>query len=468
MIYFIIIKTLSDKKGLVITLIAVLVFALWKLSDLHFRFGDENVYFYMTHAILSGLVPYRDFFLADPPFFVYLLSGFKFLFGSNVILFKTLPVIFDSLSAFLIYLILKKKENKFAFFGPILYLFSFTVLSTSDYITGAEMMIAFILLALYTEENKKHFWSGVLWALACLSKLYAGPALIGVLIYKIYKKEFADLKKIILGGLVTTFIILLPFIIIAPHQMFYDIIIHQFRRPEGINKWNIFEFFISLEWFILMAGIIGAFVTKNKVWVFSFLFSLIFFLLYRDLYYLYLHLLWPFVALLAIEFVYFLDKNYEDLSWGFIILYVFIIIYPISVYTNNTSREGIFSNPEEIAQVLRLAPNNLPVYGTQEVAPLIALLSGREIFENKIDTNTQNFASGTHNKDEISKNAASQGIYLLARVGEYPEQNIHDTGFEPYFDAKIFKSTCSKLKSFPRPTPNDNLNEIAIYHCFSK
>ena len=75
------------------------------------------MYFYMTQAILSGFIPYKDFFLADPPFFIYLLSGFKFIFGSNIILFKIIPVLFDSFSAILIYLILKKKENRFAFLG---------------------------------------------------------------------------------------------------------------------------------------------------------------------------------------------------------------------------------------------------------------------------------------------------------------------------------------------------------------
>ncbi len=431
-------------------------------------FGDENVYFYMTHAILSGSIPYKDFFLADPPFFIYLLSGFKFLFGSNIILFKALPIVFDSFSAILVYLILKKRENKFAFLGPILYLFSFTVLSTSDYVTGAEVMISLILLALYTEENKKHFWSGVFWALACLSKLYAGPALIGVLIYKIYQKEFIELKQIIIGGLITTLIVLIPFIILAPKELFYDLIIHQFKRPVGINKWNVIGFFVSFEWFILSAGMIGAFITSKKVWGLSFLFSLIFFLLYRDLYYLYLHLLWPLVVLLAIEFVSFLNKKSEDLSWGFIILYIFIAIYPLSVYIGNTSQEGVFSNPQEIVGVLQTAPDNFPIYGTQEVAPLVALLSGREIFENKIDTNTQNFASGTHNKNEISKNAIENGVYLVARVGEYPEQNIHDTGFELYFDINVFKSACTKYKSFERKSSNDYLNEIAIYRCLSK
>jgi hypothetical protein len=130
--------------------------------------------------------------------------------------------------------------------------------------------------------------------------------------------------------------------------------------------------------------------------------------------------------------------------------------------------EGIFNNPKEIATALQNAPDNFPVYGVQEVAPLVALMSGRTIFENKIDTNTQNFVAGTQNKTEISKNAVKNGIYLVARVGEYPDLNIHDTGFELYFDTDTFKAFCTKYKSFDRPNLTDNLNKVTIYRCLSK
>ena len=62
----------------------------------------------------------------------------------------------------------------------------------------------------------------------------------------------------------------------------------------------------------------------------------------------------------------------------------------------------------------------------------------------------------------------AKGIYLVARVGEYPEQNIHDVGFEAYFNPEIFKTACTKYKSFARPNSLDNLNEVAIYRCVLK
>ena len=423
----------NERRDIWIVAAAVAIFSLLKIFSLHYRFGDENVYFYMSNAVLHGALPYKDFFLADPPFFIYLMAGFKAIFGSHLILFKILPVLLDSLSSVLLYLILRNK-NSFAVLGPIFYLFSFTVLSTSDYVTGAEVMIFFVLLGIYLDRREKYYYSGVAWALACVSKLYAGPALLGFMFYKVLTKDFKSLQKIILGGLAASIVVLLPFLFLAPRQTLYDLIIHQLQRPAGINKWNIMRVFISFEWLFLIAATIGAFVSKNKKFVFPLIFSAIFFLIYRDLYYLYLHLLLPFVVILAVETVEFLNKRKEEFAWSFIVLYICIALYALFGYTNTYKQEGIFENPQEIAAALKAVPENLPVYGAQEVAPLVALMSGRKIFDNVIDTNTQNFAAGTHNLKLISENAAQVGIYLVARTAEYPDQNIHNTGFEGYFD----------------------------------
>ena len=207
------------------------------------------------------------------------------------------------------------------------------------------------------------------------------------------------------------------------------------------------------------------FKTKNKLWILPLIFSITFFLLYKDLYYLYLHILMPFFVILAIELLEFLFEKQKELFYLAIFIFITIFFYSTYSYTNEYQKEGIFNNPEEVAEVLRNIPDSLPIYGVQEVAPLVALMSNRQIFNNIIDTNTQNFAAGTQDKDKISNEAVRSGIYLVARVGYYPEQNIVDTGFEGYFDKEIFKKYCTNYKSFERPSWNDPLNQITIYRC---
>mgnify|MGYP001566575500 CR=1 FL=1 len=456
----------NKHKHIWIVVLVVASFVVWKLSTLQFRFGDENVYFYMSDAVLRGLVPYKDFFYADPPFFIYLMAGFKAFFGSHIILFKILPILFDSASAVLIYLLLRK-NNVFAVLAPALYLFSFTVISTSDYVTGAEIMIFLMLMALLFDQNKKHYWSGVFWALACLCKLYAGPALLGFLFYKLISKEFLPIRNIILGGLGASILILLPFFILAPHQALNDLIIHHLHRPLGIDKLRIFGVFFSFEWLMVISAIAGIFIAKNKIWAYPLLFSVIFFLLYRDLYYMYLHLLMPFIAILAVEFLEFLNKKKEEFSWSLIAFFIFVASYSIYGYVNIYAPQGIFREPQEIAEALKNAPENLPAYGSIEMAPLVALMSGKKIFDNVMDTSVQNFASGGQNLSLISEKAAKSGVYLVTRVANYPEQNIKDTGFEGYFDKKVFDSSCALYKSFDRISPDDPLNQVAIYKCYN-
>ncbi|MCR4334785.1 MAG: glycosyltransferase family 39 protein [Patescibacteria group bacterium] len=452
------------KRDIWIVTVTIAVFALWKLSSLHFRFGDENIYFYMSDAIWRGLVPYRDFFFADPPFFIYLLALFKGLFGSHIILFKALPIVFDSASAVLIFLLLRK-TNVFAYLGPIFYLFSFTVLATSDYMTGAEMMIFFLLLAIYLDQREKHFYSGVSWALACLSKLYAGPALLGFLFYKIISKEFLAIKKIILGGLVATFIVLAPFFIIAPHQTFQNLIVHHLHRPYGIDKWKIASVFFKFEWLLVVASIAGIFIARKKLYVYPLIFSAVFFLIYTDLYYMYLHLLMPFIVILTVGLFTYLHTRQEEFAWTFSLFYIFVAIYSITIYANTFAPQGVLDNPQEIAEVLKNAKEDLPIYGSTEVAPLVALISGKEIFDNAIDTNTQSFASGAQDLGVMSQDAVEHGVYFVARIANYPKQNITDTGFEGYFDRKIFESSCVLYKSFDRTSPDTLLNQVAIYKC---
>ena len=171
------------------------------------------------------------------------------------------------------------------------------------------------------------------------------------------------------------------------------------------------------------------------------------------------------MVILAVEFVDFLNKKREELAWVFIALYVCVIIYSISGYVNIYQPEGIFYQPEEIATALRNAPGNLPIYGEDEVAPLLSLMSGRQIFDNMIDTSIQHFASGAQDMNALSEKAAENGIYFVARVANYPDQNIHDTGFEEYFDKKVFDSSCKLYKAFDRSVPDDPLNQVAIYKC---
>ena len=141
-----------------------------------------------------------------------------------------------------------------------------------------------------------------------------------------------------------------------------------------------------------------------------------------------------------------------------------LIIVSSTLYLNDFATRGRFLNSVEIAEYIKTLPDNFKIYGSHEVAPLVALESKRILFDNQIDTNVQAFSSGGLNLQEISKKAAGEGIYLVARIVDKPEFGITDAGYEGFFDKSVFVDYCKRLKKFPS-TANEADNFIAVYRC---
>ncbi len=139
--------------------LTLLIFWLIKLAHLEFHFGDGNVYYYMADRLLQGTLPYRDFLIADPPLLVILLAGIKLLIGNQLILFQTVPLILESITAVLLFFLSRQQLPKLAKFIPALYLFSFLILSTTDYLTGLHFVNCLIVLAYFF--RKKPYLSGI-------------------------------------------------------------------------------------------------------------------------------------------------------------------------------------------------------------------------------------------------------------------------------------------------------------------
>lgn len=267
---------------------SIVSFLIYKFSHLVLHFGDGNAYIYMAKVINGGALPFRDFFLADPPFMVYFLAFLKLFLRDNLILFQALPIVFEATVALLIFLILKKWTNVFSFLAPIFYLFSFSTISTSDYLTGVQLVVLLSVLAIYFWEKETPIFSGISWMLALLTKLYVLPALVGFIIFIFWKDNREKLKKMIYGAIGAFAFIMGPFLILFFFKVWNYLIAHQFGRPAGLDKWYVWNFFLVRGWPILFLGFAGILIAWRRVFVLSFAMIFVFFLVYQDLYYLYL------------------------------------------------------------------------------------------------------------------------------------------------------------------------------------
>lgn len=445
---------------------SALAFLIYKLNNLVYRHSDHNIYFFYGDKILHGHVPFRDFFMTDPGLYAYILAGVKFLVGKDILLLQAIPLLLHVIIAILIFALLKKWQTKLALLAPAIYLFSFSTLANSDYATGEEWAILTMLLALLLWENKKPFWSGVLWALTGLLKLYTGAALIGFLIYNFFTAGKKNTLKLIAGGIPLALLWFGAFTLIARNNFWYSLIGFHLHRPAGLDKGAIYLYFLQHEMLLLGLGILGLIILRKKaVWAMAAGLA-IFFLAFKDLYYLYLQTLIPLLTLGTIAFLSWLwqTKNGKAYALSVIALYAGMTVYSISFYNQNWLPRAQFTNAAEVSKEVAALPENYPLYGTYETTPLVSLLSGRDIFKNYYDTNPISFWNGRLDKTKISNEAVDNGVYLVSRISYYPQYGIDQTGFEEYFDKSLFTKYCKPALVFAS-TSNENDNYLAIYKC---
>ncbi|MHA1575374.1 MAG: hypothetical protein ACTSXL_04465 [Alphaproteobacteria bacterium] len=119
---------LIKNKYILTFILTSIIFLAIKIPFISFKFSDENTYFLMAKQITQDQIPYKDFFLANPPLQVYLLAFFMLFINKNYLLLKLIPLVFSILTAFFVFLIGEKLWNKkHGLFASTLFLFSFII-----------------------------------------------------------------------------------------------------------------------------------------------------------------------------------------------------------------------------------------------------------------------------------------------------------------------------------------------------
>jgi hypothetical protein len=337
-------------------------------------------------------------------------------------------------------------------------------LGTSDFSTGVQLTILFSLIAWFAAKKERPVVSGIAWGLSILTKLYALPAFIGYLIYLVWQKKKSWF--LILSAIVTGLLILLPFFIASPHGFMESIILHQFHRTAGNDRWAVWSFFLKKEWVLVILGLIGASLKTNRRYLIPFIASVLFFIVFKDLYYLYLAYFFPYLIIFAVSLI---DKLWQDaeikpLAFVALTFCLWSMGGGLLKYQDSVLVHGRFLNVQEIADFLKTQSEHQEIYGSHEVAPILSLYSGKKLFGNYIDTNSQVFAAGTLDKQRVSEEVVKSGVYLVARITDLPEYEIKDEGFEGYFSKEVFDKYCHRLKFFSS-TSQEADNYIGIYDC---
>lgn len=453
-------------KKLIPLILLVLSFLTIKIINNSVRLSDTNIYYNMAYQIFQGELPYRDFFFSNFPFFSYVFSFYYIITGKNIELFYLTSSIEAAIITILIYLITYKKTKNYvvSIISSFLYIFSFMVLSTSDHQTGVFTASLFAVLGLYfLKENV--LLSGIFISISFLTKAYFIPIVLSFYGYLAIKKDSKKIIKFSIGFILAGVFILLPFLFLAPKELFSDIFGFSLTRPVGLSKINIMWFFITKDFFLFILLIFNLLnIKRNTFFGLISIFSIIFFFGYQDIYYLYLNFLTPYLCISFYEFYYFLRKNLNIQKMVIPTIIFIFILYNLFTYLSSYKNLGKLENIDKIIKtIIEEKPNFL--YGVNAITPALIALTNIPALENVNDAHEYFFTRKIYDKELLTNKAVKSKTIIITHGADYPDYNIKQDILDNIFVNETIYKNCKLILSVPAISEGD-ANRINLFKCY--
>jgi len=451
----------ANKIQLVLVLI-ILIFLGIKIPQIDFRYGDENIYFQMGNLITQGQLPYQNFFLASPCLQILLIALVIFIFGFNIYLLKLIPLLCIIGSGFLIYKILACQKQKIAgLTANIFYLFSFLILTTSDYFSGIHLTVFLCLFSIYLLFKKQHIWAGIFSALALLTRFYAAPIVLALIIFILLNKHKRKYfwKFVLSSGLIFIIFNLILYLIFKQNYL-QDVFFYHLFKVEEQSRLAVFKFFIQWDWPILILAGLSLFMNKWKKLILpitGLILTSIFLFIFKDIYYLYFNLAMPFIVILAgllISKLLIMSCVYKK-TWRYLIYICLIIsisaltISHVIFYLQDHSQSARIDYIQDLNKFIinNSAPED-KIYGSFEIVPLIAVMTNRQIANNFIDTNTKTFSTGMFKLDKREKILKQEKVkFIIVKTLVNQQAQLLELG--NFISIDFLNSYCQIAKTYP-------------------
>ncbi len=460
-------STIQQMKKYLPVIILISFFFIYKLSNLGIRLSDSNIYFYTGYELLQGKTLYRDIFFTNFPLIPYLSSLYFLITGGSLKLFFITPAIEVSIITFLVYKISFEKSSRklIAITSSALYLFSFIILSTSDHQSGVFFASLMAVLSYYFYTKNKYLLSGISIAFTLLAKAYFIPIALSIGLLFLIDKKWKDLVRFAAGALFAGLIVMLPTVVFAFPDFINNVFEYSLTRSQGIDKTRIFWFAITHDFPLFLIFIFNLFlINQNKFFGLVSLFSILFLILYQDVYYLYLNLLIPFLCLSYYHFHQKLNKVF-DLPNGFLLIILsFFFLYNFISYHQNFRDLQKINNIEQIANIIK-KENPRFLYGTNDIVPALSYLSHTPLLNKVIDTNANIYRRGILDADQMTADAIKQKSIIVTHGVFYPDQGVRIDTTDEIFDKGQIEKSCTLIDSFPVQTEGIE-NRLNLFRCF--
>lgn len=453
-------------NNFLLAIIPSAVFFAIKSAFLGIRFSDTNVYFYTATELLKGKLLYKDIFFTNLPLFPYISSLYAFLIKGKLDLYyltATFEVIV--IGALIFFLAFKKFGNRlYALICQSLYLFSFIILSTSDHQTGVFLASLFSMLAYFFYLKKQDVFAGLLLGAMVLTKAYYLP-IAGAFFLYLFLKEKQRIVKTAMGLISICAVIMGLFFVSAGKDLIKDVLLYSLFRSQGIDKARMISFFIKHDLFFIFLLFFAVFKPKrNLLFFLIFVFSGLLIFFYRDVYYLYLNIVIPFLALAFCDFITWFEKKGKKYEAFLYFTIIFLLGLNLIIYLKDYAALQKLDNVLEVIKVIK-KENPQYLYGAMEITPALAYLSGVPLLDNIIDTNDNLFYKGVLNAKILTTDAVSKKTIVVAKGLYYPANNIDRSIADAALDEEKILKHCTKIHAAPIKTEG-LINTITIFKCY--
>ncbi len=449
-----------------ISLLIPLPFIILKLTSTTLRLSDTNVYFYTAYKLLEGQILYNDIFFTNFPVFPYLSSLYLLVSSNNLNFYYFSAVLEIALTSVFIYAVVYKqwKRRLYALSSQVIYLFSFIVLATSDHQSGVFSASLFTVLSYFFFQRNKYFLTGIFTAVAILTKAYFLPIALTYGCFLLLKQK-KHLYKFIVGGITASILILSPFLIFAREGLIDNVFLYSLTRGAGTSKFEVFQFFIFRD-LILFALLITNLLLFRKYLLFSLFsaFSLIFIILYQDIYYLYLNFTVPFLVVSLPIYFSAIEKKLSLQKMVIPSLIGVIIIINLWIYISSFRSLQTLQQKELLVRQVRSQHANY-IYGSNDIAPALAFLSDTPLLNDTIDTNANIFRKGILSAEEMTNQAIAKKALVVVHGVSFPQYKIEDTVLDEIVVREIIQERCTLAYSHPIYAEGV-ANRLNFFRCF--
>jgi len=426
---------LGDREAWLLLLLLLLAFNAAKLAFVAYSVSDENIYFQMGKLVADGKLPYRDFRFAHPPVkllppaLLFLFTGFSFT------ALKLLPVLATNLTALFLFLTLRRSVSAFvAVIGVAVFLFSFPGLYYTSYYMGTNLTLTFLVISFFFLARRGDFVAGLFFGIAFMTGVYAVCGIAAAGAYLLFT-ERSRLPRIIAGGLVVFVIGNVAGLVLGGSEFLRHVYLFHFLKsgdPTSPKSEMLLRVVLANPALLAGAALYPFFRRRetNPLWLAGVV-TLAFVALYASVHDYYFVLAAPFLATAAaITFTGTIAKLRLSAVAGAMVACLGVGLLGalhLEPARRSIEHSAVPAVEEMAAIVTEAAPPEATIFGTAEVAPLVALISHRPILFNHVDSNAKTYLTGVAKLDRVIAHLAGGhpvAVFTKERVAS-EEGSIH-------------------------------------------